>query len=100
MEEKKNNEIKNPKKYSYEELNRICGELYQQNQNLHKQLEQADMSNMFLSLDYMFKVVEASNSSSNLYKFTPEFVETCVNRIEAIMKFKVDNKEAEAPKEG
>lgn len=71
-------------KYSYEQLNNICNQLYQQNQNLVKQLQQLNMVNMFKRLDYLFKVVELSNGSS-VYHFNKEFVNDCIAEIEESM---------------
>lgn len=83
MEENKTKTVEmkpqNEKKYSYEELNNIAGQLSQQNQQLYQQLQRANMANMFKRLDYLFKVVE------NGAMFSPEFVDKCIKEIEDSM---------------
>lgn len=75
-----NNENK-PQKYSYEELNKICIQLEQQNQYLMKQLYQANQTNMFKRLDYLFKVLEFESTIKDA-----NFVNNCIAEIkEAII---------------
>jgi hypothetical protein len=59
-------------KLSYEELENVAN-------NLYARLQQAEMSNMFKRLDYLFKVVKYSGA------FTPAFVESCVAEIEEVL---------------
>jgi hypothetical protein len=59
-------------KLSYEELENVAN-------NLYARLQQAEMSNMFKRLDYLFKVVKYSGA------FTPAFVENCVAEIEGVL---------------
>lgn len=66
-------------KMSYEELEQLAAQLSQQSQQLYARLQQADMTNMFKRLDYLFKVVENHN------QFPAEFVTTCVAEIMNIM---------------
>ena len=69
-------------KLSYEELENVAN-------NLYARLQQAEMSNMFKRLDYLFKVVKYSGA------FTPAFVENCVSEIETVMTLPTeDTKEA------
>lgn len=83
MEEKKTKTVEmkpqNEKKYSYEELNNIAGQLSQQNQQLYQQLQRANMTNMFKRLDYLFKVIE------NGAMFSAEFLDKCLKEIEETM---------------
>lgn len=65
-------EVQENTKMSYEELERVANDLYIRLQN-------ADMSNMFKRLDYLFKVIKFKDS------FTPTFVESCVKEVEMIM---------------
>jgi hypothetical protein len=65
-------EVQENTKMSYEELERVANDLYIRLQN-------ADMSNMFKRLDYLFKVIKFKDS------FTPTFVESCVKEIEMMM---------------
>lgn len=65
-------EVQENTKMSYEELERVANDLYIRLQN-------ADMSNMFKRLDYLFKVIKFKDS------FTPTFVESCVKEVEMMM---------------
>lgn len=88
MEEKKSNisvvneneEPKEDKKLSYEQLNNICSQLYQENQNLTRQIQQLNISNMFRRLDYLFKVLEFEAVIKD-----PEFINNCVSEIRDAM---------------
>jgi len=75
--EKKNKETKTA--LTYEQLNDACMQLYQQNQELMKRLQQVDTASMFKRLDYLFEVVK--NSSA----FNSDFVVTCVEEIQEAM---------------
>lgn len=81
MEEKKSKEVKmEPKeaqqKLTYEQLNDACSQLFQQNQQLARQLNDANMVNMFKRLDYLFKAVELSGTIND-----PEFINSCIDEI-------------------
>jgi hypothetical protein len=96
MEEKKLNlqgtkkETKSANKLTYEQLNEACSQLYQQNQNLVKQLQQANMVNMFKRLDYLFKVIEYGGM------FDDKFLDDCVSEIkDAMTVTSEDTKESE-----
>ena len=69
MEENKKKEL------SYEELKNVAGQLSQQNQQLNMMLQQANMTNMFKRMDYLFKILELKNC------FDSEFVITCSDEI-------------------
>ena len=75
----------NPQKLSYEQLNEACAQLYQQNQNLVKELNRLNLVNTFKRLDYLFKVVECAP----IFK-DGDFVNECMDEI----------KEALTPKTG
>ena len=82
------NEQEAPQKLSYEQLNQACAQLYQQNQQLIRQLEEMNAVNMFKRLDYLFKVLE--NSSM----FGDEFIGNCAKEIQdAITIPQKDSKE-------
>ena len=88
MEENTINEQKTAKaKMSYEELEQVASQLSQQTQQLYARLQQAELSNMFKRLDYLFKVVE------NAGAFNEVFVTKCVTEIEEIMTVPEDTKE-------
>ena len=78
MEETK---VSEPKKFTYEELQKIAGNLSSQVEQLSTQLQQANLFNMFKRLDYCFKVLECPNTTL----FTPEFVARCAEEIELLM---------------
>ena len=63
------------KKLSYEELENLANTLY-------LRLQEADMSNMFKRLDYLFKVVE------NKPVFSAKFAKGCVDEIEDLLTIK------------
>lgn len=67
-------------KLSYEELNEVCMRLEQQNQYLVRELQKANLTNMFKRLDYLFKVVEYSHSFGDA-----EFVGNCIEEIKEAM---------------
>ena len=71
MEEK---EIKK-EKLTYEELNNVCHQLREQNNVLFQHLQEANLTNAFRRLDYLFAVLDKSD-------FFPEkFVEKCAHEI-------------------
>ena len=67
-------------KLSYEQLNQVCSELYQQNQNLMKQLQYANQTNMFKRLDYLFMVLQYESVIKD-----PDFINSCVAEIKEAM---------------
>ena len=71
MEEKKTEK----KKLTYEELENVCHQLSDQSQTLYRKLQEANMTNMFKRLDYLFAVAE------NKEAFPEEFVKKCVDEI-------------------
>lgn len=85
MEEQKEKVIKmqpeaeRPEKMSYEQLENVAHQLSEQAKQLYMQLQNANMSNMFKRLDYLFKVVE----NSHIFKL--DFVNKCINEIEDFM---------------
>ena len=81
MEENKKKEL------SYEELKSVAGQLSQQNQQLNMMLQQANMTNMFKRMDYLFKVLELKDC------FDSEFVITCSDEIKELMTPHVENEE-------
>lgn len=70
---------KQPEKMSYEQLENIAHQLSEQNRQMYQQLQQANMTNVFKRLDYLFKVVE------NASHFTKDFYSNCIKEIESIM---------------
>ena len=70
MEENKEN-----KKLSYEDLERLCQQLSEQARNLYIQLQEANLSNLYTRLNFLFKVVE----NSTMFDF--DFVTKCTKEI-------------------
>ncbi len=86
MEEKKLNanmraiqgNTENEQKLSYDELNRLCAELTQQNQYLIKQVQQANLTNMFKRLDYLFLVLKNATVIKDA-----DFINNCIDEIKS-----------------
>ena len=72
-------EAERPEKMSYEQLENVAHQLSEQSKQLYMQLQNANMSNMFKRLDYLFKVVE------NSHMFKLDFVNKCIDEIEDFM---------------
>lgn len=88
-----------PEKYSYEQLNDICGRLVQENQYLKQELQQASKYIRTIDrLDYLFKVVDIQNKVKTGVVFHDEFYYKCVQEIEDIMTVP-EEAEKETPKE-
>lgn len=62
-------------KLTYEQLENVCHQLSEQSRTLYQRLQEADMTNLFKRLDYLFAVVE------NLEKFPAEFGKKCIDEI-------------------
>lgn len=78
-----------PQKMSYEQLENIAHQLSEQAKTLYARLQEANMTNMFKRLDYLFKVVE------NAHTFNEEFVAKCVTEIEELMTVPENEEETE-----
>ena len=80
-------------KYTYEQLNDICVKLFQENQTLKKQLEQAiETLKSCNRLDYLFRVLDLyySNKTSAL-TFNNSFIGNCLSEIEEAITVPTDN---------
>lgn len=98
-ENKKSQDVKkstlnSENKMSYEELNNVCAQLYQQNQNLIKQVQQLNVSAMFKRLDYLFKIVEFNKVFED-----KEFVASCIAEIKEAMTVVNNEDNKESPEE-
>lgn len=67
------------KKLTYEELENVAHQLSEQSKQLYTRLQQAELTNVYKRLDYLFKVIEFSPD------FDDTFVNKCVKEIEEIM---------------
>ena len=72
-------ESERPEKMSYEQLENVAHQLSEQAKQLYMKLQDANMSNMFKRLDYLFKVVE------NGHMFKQDFLDKCIVEIEELM---------------
>ena len=98
MEEKKTKVIKMngakttsekaKQKLTYEQLNDVCNQLFQQNQQLRKELQEMNAVNMFKRLDYLFKVVELASTFKD-----SDFINSCMDEIKEALTIPADNKE-------
>lgn len=87
MEENKvTNEVKT-NKYSYEELENICHQLSEQARTLYTQLQEANLSNIYTRLSFLFKVME------NAAMFDADFTDKCSNEIVRLMAVEDDDSE-------
>lgn len=106
MEEKKSKvvnmkgkEAPKQQKLTYEQLNDACNQLFQQNQQLYKRLNELNAYNAFKRLDYLFKVVEIHGQNVGSVTFTEEFVESCIGEIQDAMAIKGEPDGREEAKE-
>lgn len=86
MEEKVNTDAAQtqPKKFTYEQLEQIAGNLSNQVQQLSARLQEANMFNMFKRLDYCFKVIELAPTMPDDL-LSAEFVKRCAKEVEELM---------------
>ena len=85
--ELKANNTSAPKKLSYEELENVCHQLSAQSQQLNTQnqqlrmaLNEANLSNLYKRLDYLFEVINRDNSYLSI-----DFKKQCAEEIETLM---------------
>lgn len=67
-------------KMSYEELENIAHQLSEQSRVLIQKLQDANMTNAFKRLDYLFKVIDMA------HMFEEEFVTECVNEVKGLIQ--------------
>jgi hypothetical protein len=72
-----NKEVPKQKKLSYEELENYLHQLSEQSRVLMQRLQEANMTNMFKRLDYLFKILELEN----VELFPEDFVQECIDEI-------------------
>jgi len=78
-------EVKEEKKQqmSYEELSNVAHQLSEQAKALYTKLQEANMTNAFKRLDYLFMVLENSNLYFEYGK--TDFVKNAMDEIQAII---------------
>ena len=79
-------------KMSYEELENIAHQLSEQSRVLMQKLQEANMSNMFKRIDYLFKVLEFENM------FSDSFIDKCAQEIQDIISIPEEDKSIEEVK--
>ena len=79
-------------KMSYEELENIAHQLSEQSRVLMQKLQEANMSNMFKRVDYLFKVLEFENM------FSDNFIDKCAQEIQDMISIPEDDKSIEEVK--
>lgn len=77
-------------KLTYEQLNDACNQLFQQNQQLIKQVRELNIVNAFRRLDYLFKVLEHPEN------FSADFIGSCAQEIEDSMTIPEEPEEPES----
>ena len=76
MEENTKTQGAQPKeKLSYEQLENVCHQLSEQSRTLYQKLQEANMTNLFKRLDYLFAVIE------NISVFPEDFGKKCIDEI-------------------
>lgn len=73
-------EKQGPRKLTYEQLNEACNQLFQQNQQLRKKLDEVNAFNAFKRLDYLLKVIELSDIIGDA-----EFTDNCIKEMKEAM---------------
>lgn len=96
--ENQNNETvaakKEQQKLSYEQLHGVANDLYHQNVELNKRLQQADaIIRNFNRLDYLFKVLEFASVIKDA-----DFINDCVDEIKDAIAIRKEDKEETADK--
>ena len=98
MRNKESKETSENQKYTYEQLNNFCNELFQENQYLKQRLQQLEKFAQTINrLEYLFKVVELSNKNST-FGFDQDFVSSCIAEIQDLMTIPEETEKGE-PKE-
>lgn len=71
------------KKLTYEQLNNVCQQLFQQNQQLREKVTELGNVAMFKRLDYLFKVVEFASTFKDA-----DFINSCMDEIKDTLTVK------------
>lgn len=79
-------------KLSYDELNQVSQQLFQENKMLRTKVQELSVEAFYKRIDYMFKVVELASV------FSEEFVERTIQEIETVMKAEEEQKDEKEKK--
>lgn len=82
-----NTPVEETKKLSYEELETIAIELRKNCNQLYMELQNANMTNAFKRLEFLFKVVKHAD------KFPTEFINNCTKEIVDMITLKTEETE-------
>lgn len=83
-----NAEAPKERKLSYEQLNDVCQQLFQQNQQLRTRVTELDNVMMFKRLDYLFKAVELASTFKD-----SDFINSCMDEIKEALTVKEEKSE-------
>lgn len=86
INKKENKVTAKQEKLSYDELNQVSQQLFQENKMLRTKVQELSVEAFYKRIDYMFKVVELASV------FSEEFVERTIQEIETVMKAEEEQK--------
>ena len=92
VNKKENKVAAKQEKLSYDELNQVSQQLFQENKMLRTKVQELSVEAFYKRIEYMFKVVELASV------FSKEFVERTIQEIETIMKADKEQKAEEEKK--
>lgn len=99
MEEKKLNieqEEKEPRALSYEDLHKVAVQLSRENEQLRRGMQEAKATLGSINrLDILMRVIEINNHA-NKYSFSDDFISSCISEVEELItlpKEVVENKD-------
>ena len=92
VNKKENKVAAKQEKLSYDELNQVSQQLFQENKMLRTKVQELSVEAFYKRIDYMFKVVELASV------FSKEFVERTIQEIETVMKAEEEQKADEEKK--
>ena len=92
VNKKENKVAAKQEKLSYDELNQVSQQLFQENKMLRTKVQELSVEAFYKRIECMFKVVELASV------FSKEFVERTIQEIETVMKAEEEQKAEEEKK--
>jgi hypothetical protein len=92
VNKKENKVAAKQEKLSYDELNQVSQQLFQENKMLRTKVQELSVEAFYKRIEYMFKVVELASV------FSKEFVERTIQEIETVMTAEEEQKAEEEKK--